>query len=339
VDPISQGALGAAFSQATAKKEKLRAAGLLGCLAGMSADLDVFINSSTDPLLFLEYHRHFTHALLFIPFGAAIVTLVLYRLFRHRLSLSQAYAAALIGYATHGLLDACTSYGTQLFWPFSDVRIAWNNVSVVDPMFTIPLLVFVITSVIRHNPRIALGGVVWALFYLGLGVVQHDRAYAVAQQVAQAQGHNATRLTVKPGFANLIVWKSIYEHDGIYHVDAIRVLTDGQWCPGKQVEKLDIAKHLPDLQLDSQQAADIERFRWFSDDYLAPYGAPGEIIDVRYAAVPNDINPLWGIQVDTAAGPNVHASFVPNRRATPEQTQSLIDLVSGQSCRPVSSEI
>ena len=78
MDPISQGALGAAFSQATAKKEKLRAAALLGCLAGMSADLDVFINSSTDPLLFLEYHRHFTHALLFIPFGAAIVTLVLY---------------------------------------------------------------------------------------------------------------------------------------------------------------------------------------------------------------------------------------------------------------------
>ena len=335
MDPISQGALGAAFSQATAKKEKIRAAALLGCLAGMSADLDVFINSATDPLLFLEYHRHFTHSLLFIPFGAAIVTLVLYRLFRHRLSLREAYAAALIGYATHGLLDACTSYGTQLFWPFSDVRIAWNNVSVVDPMFTIPLLAFVITSVVRHNPRIAMAGVAWALFYLGLGVVQHDRAYAAAQLVAQSQGHSATRLTVKPGFANLIVWKSIYEHAGVYHVDAIRVLVDEQWCPGKQVEKLDLGKHLPTLQADSQQARDIERFRWFSDDYLAPYGQPGEIIDVRCAAVPNDINPLWGIRIDLAGAPTAHANFVPNRRATPEQTQSLLDLISGRDCRPL----
>ena len=43
-----------------------------------------------------------------------------------------------MGYATHGLLDSCTSYGTQLFWPFSDVRVAWDTMSIVDPLFTVP---------------------------------------------------------------------------------------------------------------------------------------------------------------------------------------------------------
>ena len=77
MDPISQGAIGAAFAQSATSAEKIRAYAIFGCLAGMAPDLDVFIQSSTDPLLFLEYHRHFTHALIFIPFGAALVAAVL----------------------------------------------------------------------------------------------------------------------------------------------------------------------------------------------------------------------------------------------------------------------
>ena len=77
MDPISQGAIGALVPQVVSRREKLRAFAVLGCLAGMAPDLDVFIDSSTDPLLFLEFHRQFTHALLFIPIGAALVALPL----------------------------------------------------------------------------------------------------------------------------------------------------------------------------------------------------------------------------------------------------------------------
>ena len=52
-----------------------------------------------------------------------------------------------LGYSTHGLLDACTSYGTQLFWPFSNERISWNNISIVDPLFTIPVLILVVIAI------------------------------------------------------------------------------------------------------------------------------------------------------------------------------------------------
>jgi membrane-bound metal-dependent hydrolase YbcI (DUF457 family) len=193
MDPISQGAVGAAFSQTAASRESLRAYAIFGCLAGMAPDLDVFIQSSTDPLLFLEYHRHFTHALVFIPVGALIVTSVLFRLFRHPLSWQQAYLAAFIGYATHGLLDACTSYGTLLLWPFSDVRVAWNNVSVVDPLLTLPLLGLIISSAISRKRRYAVAAVAWLLTYLGLGMVQHERASDAARQMALAKGHQCGR--------------------------------------------------------------------------------------------------------------------------------------------------
>ena len=77
MDPISQGTVGAAFAQSTASKKNILSISLIGFLAGLVPDLDVLIKSSTDPILFLEYHRQFTHLLFFIPFGALIVTLFL----------------------------------------------------------------------------------------------------------------------------------------------------------------------------------------------------------------------------------------------------------------------
>ena len=88
-------------------------------VAGLLPDADALIYSASDPLLQLEYHRHFSHALVFIPFGAALATLLLWPLLRHHIPLGALYRYALLGYGTGGLLDACTSYGTHLLWPFS----------------------------------------------------------------------------------------------------------------------------------------------------------------------------------------------------------------------------
>jgi inner membrane protein len=144
MDPLTQGALGAAFAQAGTRRryEVVRDASIIGALAGMAPDLDVLIQSSSDPLLFLEYHRHFTHALAFIPIGALICAGVFYYFVRKRLHFQQVYLFSLLGYGSHAILDACTTYGTQLLWPFSSARAAWNLISVVDPLFSVPLGLF-----------------------------------------------------------------------------------------------------------------------------------------------------------------------------------------------------
>ena len=71
MDPFTQGTLGAALPQATRHRADIGAAGALGFVSGMAADLDVLIRSSSDPLMFLEYHRQFTHSLIFIPVGGS----------------------------------------------------------------------------------------------------------------------------------------------------------------------------------------------------------------------------------------------------------------------------
>ena len=145
MDPVSQGAFGAIFAQTISNKKKILVGSIIGCLAGLAPDLDILIRSNSDPLLKLEYHRQFTHSLIFIPLGALIVTLFV-RLFSSKfLSWKETYFYCFIGYSTHGFLDACTSYGTQLLWPFTDERISWNNISVVDPLLTIPIIFLIIS--------------------------------------------------------------------------------------------------------------------------------------------------------------------------------------------------
>lgn len=336
MDPISQGVLGAALPQAVSGAGKLRRATLLGCAAGLAPDLDVFIDSQADPLLFLEFHRQFTHALVFAPVGAAVVALLLHPFARRVLRWRESYLACLLGYATHGLLDACTTYGTQLFWPFSDHRVAWNNISVVDPLFTLPLVGFVALAATLRRPQLARWGLAWALAYLLFGVVQQQRAVTAGEALAEMRGHHPTQISAKAGFANLLLWKIVYAHDGRYYVDAVRAGMRATACPGESVPMLDVARDLPWLAPQSQQARDVERFRWFSQGYVAPHPRlPEHVIDVRYSVVPNRITPLWGIALDPAAEPSRHVRFVSERRLAKGQGAVYLALLRGDGCDAV----
>ncbi len=119
MDPLSQGTVGAAFAQSAANKNNIFKIGIIGFIAGLAPDLDVLIQSSNDPILSLEYHRQFSHSLVFIPIGSLVVALLIFPWVKKTMSFKLVYLVSFLGYATHGLLDACTSYGTLLFWPFS----------------------------------------------------------------------------------------------------------------------------------------------------------------------------------------------------------------------------
>ncbi len=300
MDPISQASLGASLSLSfTEDKSKYVTALVIGALAGMAPDLDVFIRSDTDPLLFLEFHRQFSHSLIFIPFGALFCALVFYPFARKKLTFSKIYLFSFLAYATHGLLDACTSYGTQLFWPFSNQRISWNTVSIIDPLFTLPLIFFIVLSVIKRNARFARFGFIYAVIFLASGMIQKNRAETVIYQLAQQRGHQVERLHIKPSFGNRHVWKLIYEYQDRYYVDAVKLLLKTEIFTGDSIRKLDVKRDFPWLPEKSQQRKDIERFRWFSNDFLAVSPHKEHFItDVRYSFVPNQIKSMWGIALD-----------------------------------------
>ena len=316
MDPVTQGVLGASVPQAISRKTHIVAASLCGALAGMAPDLDNLIRSSTDPLLQLEYHRQFTHSLIFIPVGSLACALVFYFLFTRRwqLGFQVTYLFCLLGYATHGLLDACTSYGTQLLWPFSNERFAWNTISIIDPLFTLPLLGLIITGVIRKTPAYAQLALCWVVAYQSLGIYQHQRVAAVGTQLAEQRGHMPLRMEVKPSFANLLLWKVIYATKDGYYTDAVRAGRTVTVYPGEFIARLDTERDLPWLDKDSQQYRDLERFRWFSQDFLALDPAnPLRVIDMRYSLVPNEATGMWSIGLDQDASRHSHVVFRQDR--------------------------
>jgi len=334
VDPLSQGALGAVAAAACATRRQVGPAALLGALAGMAPDLDVLIQSSRDPILFLEYHRQFSHALSFIPIGALVCSLALFPLLRARLTRRQVYLYCFLGYATHGLLDACTSYGTQLYWPFADTRVAWNNVSIVDPLFTLPLVGLAIAAARADRTVFARTAVGWAVVYLALGVVQRERAEAAGLELAEARGHSPGSIAAKPAFGSLLLWKTIYLEQGHFYVDAVRVGTVAQHFEGDSIARLSLERDLPWLGNSTQQARSLERFAWFSQDSLALDPRRSDyVIDVRYSMLPNRIDPLWGIQLSRAARRLDFPRYVTSRALSPADRSEFFGMLLG-AARP-----
>ncbi len=328
MDPLTQGALGGLAALGIARPEHRLRNALVGALAGLLPDADVFIRSAADPTLFLVYHRQFTHSLVFIPVGAAVAAGIGALLSRGRARWSQLYLPALLGYATHGLLDACTSYGTLLLWPFSDHRVAWRVISVVDPLFTLPLALGVVLATWRGR-RALVATWAWVLLYLSLGVVQHHRALATAQALAAERGHQPVRAQVKPAFGNLVLWRSLYQVDGQVHVDAVRAPLAGspQVFEGGSLPRYDVAAVTAAQELPATTVHDLHRFSAFSDGWLALHpDHPTVIGDIRYAMLPHELAPIWGIDLaqTTDAG---HHEFVRFREVSDSQRRDLVAMV------------
>lgn len=330
MDVLTQGLLGAALAQSVSKKDETRKATTVGFLSGLLADADVLIQSSSDSLLTIEYHRHFTHSLFFIPFGALLASLLLWVFFRNKLSFQRLYLYAFMGYSLSGFIDACTSYGTYLFWPFSNERVTWHLISIIDPIFTGMLLIAVVFAVVRTWPRPAWIGLSFCSAYLVMGWMQLQRAETVAIELAQSRGHEVERLVVKPTLGNIILWRSIYESAGRFYVDGLRVGVIGSI---KIYAGESVAMYNPDaygFNKDSVLYHDILRFRYFSDNFMALNPKQPEILgDVRYSMVPTSVAPLWGITL-TPETPERHAKFDFFRSNTPEVRGQFFDMVMGR---------
>jgi inner membrane protein len=226
-------------------------------------------------------------------------------------------------------LDSCTTYGTQLLWPFTDDRVAWNTISIIDPLFTIPLLSLIILAVIKKKKIISYLALFWVIFYSIFGLIQKERAEAIGAELASSRGHELVNVVAKPSFANLIVWKIIYTTKDSYYIDAVRLGLEENVIEGVKIDKLNIQKSFPWLDLKSQQARDIERFRWFSNGYLALSEThPNRIIDIRYSMLPNEGHGLWGIELRPNANQSDHVVTVSNRRSDMETYKKLWKMIS-----------
>jgi inner membrane protein len=304
MDPLTHAALGATAAQALLGNRLGRHAWMLGAVGGVLPDADILIRSASDPLLTIEYHRQFTHAFAFIPVGGLAAAAPWLVQKKHRAQWRPVLAAATVGYATHGLLDACTNYGTQLLWPFVDVRVAWHWVTTIGPLLTLMLLIGAIFAVRGKSRLPAVLALVATLAYIGGAAWQQDRALGVQAQIAAARGQVVDRAEMFPTVGNPIMWRSVYESGGVLHTDRVRMLgsESTRWKPGFTVA-LQPEHSLPPAELaDARVRRDYQRFHYFSAGWVARAPAePSVIGDARYSLSTESFVPIWGVRFHAGA--------------------------------------
>jgi inner membrane protein len=332
MDILTQGIAGGLLAQVNAPDKEKRLATGIGFFAGVLADADILIRSADDPLVNLEFHRQFTHSLLFIPVGGLIAALLSWWLVRKHLSFSHTLLYGMLGYSVSGVLDACTSFGTQLLWPFLDTRIAWNIIAVVDPVFTLGILIMLIVGWKSRRQLPAVLGVCFAGLYLLLGWLQHEYAESLAVGLAQSRGHEIRRHVVKPTLGNIILWRSVYYADGYYYVDAIRT---GFFAGDRVITGDKIKAMAPDaatlgLPEDSLQFRDVERFWDLSNGYLVMHPDDHTVLgDIRYSMLPDSVLPLWGIRIDRQ-NPHQHITEYLGRKNDKAHRDRFLKMLIGE---------
>jgi inner membrane protein len=332
MDIVTQGIAGAVMAQSAASRETVRHATVTGFIAGLLADIDVLIRSADDPLLNLEFHRQFTHSLLFIPVGGLIAAAIIWPFLRNKLSFARVYLFSTAGFATSGLLDACTSFGTQLLWPFSDARIAWNLISVIDPVFTLILIAAALIAWKTRATTFSLLGILFALFYLFLGYNQQKLATNLQQRLAENRAHIIERSVIKPTLGNILLWRSVYQSRGRYYVDGLRIGLFGehQVYAGKSIEVYEVDSKTIDLAKDLPQQRDILRFKKLSRNYLVKHPEQPYVVgDIRYSMLANSVIPLWGIRLDPGR-PDKHVETVVFRKRDTETRREFIRMLAGR---------
>lgn len=219
MDSLTQIVLGAAVGEAVLGRKVGNKAILYGAIAGTIPDLDIFASHFTDTVSALAIHRGFTHSIVFSVLFAPVFGWLVsrYEKYKEFKSWSWLFFWALI---THPILDAYTTWGTQLFWPL-DLRLAFKTIFVIDPLYTLPFLVFLILTMFQNRTskkrRLynTLGLTVSSL-YLGLTFILKEVALTQFEQELLTQNIEYKQIDTRPSPLNTILWNANVETKDSY---------------------------------------------------------------------------------------------------------------------------
>lgn len=264
MDSVTQAVLGAAVGEAVVGRRIGNKAIVLGAVFGTLPDLDVVISPFVDSVGFLVHHRAWSHSL----FAVALMSPVLALLFRRVGSLGFARWLHFFFWVflTHVLLDCCTTYGTQILWPFSDRRVAWNNIFIIDPLYTLPLLVGVGVSLFlrreaRWRRRVNVAGLVLSTIYMGFAFAVKHHVEGVFASSLERQEKTYSRMMTCPTPLNTVLWYAVAEDADGYYVGTYSLLdkSDDVWFD-RVMRNNGLLGALTSERL-------VERLKWFANDY------------------------------------------------------------------------
>lgn len=211
MDSLTQIVLGAAVGEVVLGKKVGNKAMLWGAVAGTIPDLDVLTRFFTDTVTAIEWHRGFSHSIFFSIVFAPVLGWLVWKLTQKSEATFNNWSWLFFwGLFTHPILDAFTTWGTQLFWPFK-TRFAFQNIFVIDPLYTLPFLVFLILAMFQKRTsskrrRYNQLGLIVSSSYLLLTLLLKGIAYTKFTDSLEARNISYQDIDTRPTPFNTILW-------------------------------------------------------------------------------------------------------------------------------------
>ena len=265
MDSLTQAALGAAVGEAVLGRKLGYRASIIGAIGGTIPDLDILVSPFLSQLNRLSWHRGYSHSLL----ACLLLSVFLYLMSRRwkwmkGVNKFDIWLAWFLTLFTHVLLDSLTSYGTQLLLPFSDWRVSWDCINIVDPVYTVPILLGLIaTHWWRRKGRIARWpndiGLILSSIYLVFTLSHKEIIENHFYKSLKEQKIPVDELLTVPVKVGNIVWYGVAKSDGELHIGRYNSL-----------EKNPIRFHafpINDHLLNDVDSKIISRLTWFSKGF------------------------------------------------------------------------
>lgn len=260
MDSITQAALGASIAGAVAGKTLGRSVLLTGALIGTLPDLDVVIDYGTAVANFTQ-HRGFSHSLLVL---VPLSLLLAWGLWRWKPLISYQRWLALVGLilVSHPLLDAFTTYGTQLFWPLGG-PVALNSIFIIDPLYTLPLLAGCLAFLLRPPATKAItAGLLLSSLYLGWTLAAQQAITARVGPALAAAGMSQASVLVQPMPFNTVLWRvTAITEDA--RIEAVTGFLDNS-----DQLNLEYFSRDPELARSVARLPEAQRLEWFTKGFL-----------------------------------------------------------------------
>ncbi|MFC7369676.1 MULTISPECIES: metal-dependent hydrolase [Vreelandella] len=266
MDSVTQAALGAAVGGAILGRRLGRKAVLIGALLGTLPDLDVVLDYG-DAVANVTEHRGFSHSLFVLTGLGTLFALLTARLFpatqQRPVYFRHWWWFFVLCLTTHPLLDSLTTYGTQLFWPLDIPPVAWPIVFIIDPFYTLPLLIALIIGVASKKVRSActVGLAVSSVYLLLAAGAKWSVEQRLAPSLAEA-GLREAPVLIQPTPFNIVLWRATIIGEDLYYESLIG-LFDGQRPPTLEPLKRNTALE------ESALAGPLgQRLAWFTGPFL-----------------------------------------------------------------------
>lgn len=301
MDSVTQLLLGACTAAAVAPREFRRHALALGAVLGTVPDLDVFIDFGGAVENF-TMHRGFSHSLFVLPWVGFSVWALLLAWAPARAAKLRWLAVVHLPLLTHPLLDAFTIYGTQLFWPLDRTPYGLGSMFIIDPLYTLPLLIGIGVALATRVPTrvqaAARGGLALSCAYLALSAGLQAWGLARATEGLRTAGLSDSRVLALPTPFNLVLWRVLSRETDGYRVGYVSLLdaeppSDWRHYPSLDSAEAALAGHLP-----------WQRLRAFSHGWHSLRDCGGRLVfaDLRMGVEPAFVFQFALAESDRAGG-------------------------------------